>query len=993
MAGSESIFTGANPIAFNPVNALPLFIVQVLIIILLSRFLHLGLGRLRQPMVISEIIGGVILGPTVLGRIPNFHSTIFPADSIPFVTLVANLGLVFFLFMVGLELDLGSLKKNIHRSLAISGAGMVIPFGLGVGVAYALYHLLGTNHDVSFTSFMLFIGVDMAITAFPVLARILTELKLLQTFVGTIALSSAAIDDVTAWCLLALVVAIVNAKSGLIILWVFLCIGGYAIFLFTIGRRLLRRFFVYTNSFENGPSQKVMVVIFILILASAWFTEVIGVHAIFGGFLIGVIIPHDHGLAIAITEKVEDLVSAVFLPLYFALSGLKTNFGDLDSGIVWGMLCLVFSVSCFGKLTGCTFAARLCKLNWRESLTVGFLMNCKGLVELIVLNIGYDAGVINTQIFSMMVLNALIITFMTTPIVVFLYPPRFRRSIDEVENSRRPAKTLDDDIDDRLSFETSDARSLSELLSRPISVLVCLSKMQHVPALMALMKYLNPTSSGELKSPESPTAQQSSTYSKGHPLQTSDVTSVVAHGKAADVEQNEKPPNSPSNSATTPRSYWQDLQIFALRIITLTQRNSAVMKSTEAENTLRNDPLVNMFEAFGQLNDITVHSALSICPSEDFAETLAHNSEQTQVNYAIVPWSGSGGIDEDTTMSLFDQLFSLNPPVPTGTSPHHIQFITEVFLRVPCNVGVFLDRGFQSDPTTDNDVIVRHESTPGLHSQWRMNQMKPRRADGPVHVMVPFFGGADDRAAVYMGLRFAANTNIRVSIVRYMRSMEVTANDVQLEEKDFVEASNQMTIMRGQQLASLPRAALAETNGQTDHSGVSPLNHEMSLYHHQDTALRLQSDQADEMLFHKLFHTAEALERDPKATVFTLEDFPNVSLEMVETSTPLQTAIVRSRNLSSRDLIILGRSKGLGLGHKAELKAMLSGEDSDLNTKQDYQPVSSSGQTDDIGGSAEAPLLARNQNPKYRMLGDAAERFLAANTTTSLIVLQARKQH
>ncbi|KAJ1658043.1 K(+)/H(+) antiporter [Dispira simplex] len=993
MAGSESIFTGANPIAFSPVNVLPLFIIQVLIIILLSRFLHLGLARLKQPMVISEIIGGVILGPTVLGRVPNFHSTIFPADSIPFVTLVANLGLVFFLFMVGLELDLGSLRKNIHRSLAISGAGMVIPFGLGVGVAYALYNLLGTNHDVTFTSFMLFIGVDMAITAFPVLARILTELKLLQTFVGTIALSSAAIDDVTAWCLLALVVAIVNAKSGLIILWVFLCIGGYAVFLFTIGRRLLRRFFVYTNSFENGPNQKVMVMIFILILASAWFTEIIGVHAIFGGFLIGIIIPHDHGLAVAITEKIEDLVSTVFLPLYFALSGLKTNFGDLDRGIVWGMLCLVFAVSCFGKLTGCTFAARLCKLNWRESLTVGFLMNCKGLVELIVLNIGYDAGVINTQIFSMMVLNALIITFMTTPIVHFLYPPRFRRTVDEVDNEKHLAKTLDDDSEHRQSFETTDARSLSELLSRPLSVLVCLSKMQHVPSLMALMKYLNPTSGGESKSCESPSVQESSVQPKGHPLQASDVTSVMTNGKAADVEPDEKTSGSPSDSMTTPHSYWQDLQIFALRIITLTQRNSAVMMSTEAENTLRNDPLVNMFEAFGQLNNISVHSALSVCPSEDFAETLAHNSEQTRVNYAIVPWSGSGGIDEDTTVSLFDHLFSFNPPAPTGTSPHHIQFITEVFLRVPCNVGVFLDRGFQANQTAENDVVVRQETKSGLHSQWRMNLARPRRADGPVHIMVPFFGGADDRAAVYMGLRFAANTNIRVIIVRYMHSTEVTANDVQLEEKDFAEASNQMTIMRGQQLASLPQAALAATAGQTDHSGVSPINHELSLYPHQDTVLRLQSDQADEMLFHKLFHTAEALERDPKATVFTLEDFPNVSLEMVETSTPLQTAIARSRTLTSRDLIILGRSKGLGLGHKAELNTMLSKSGSVSDTNQGYQPVSSSGQMDESSTSTEVPLLARNQNPKYRMLGDAAERFLAANTTTSLIVLQARKRH
>ncbi|KAJ1658044.1 K(+)/H(+) antiporter [Dispira simplex] len=993
MAGGDSIFSGANPVAFSTASTIPLFIVQALIIIFFCRFLHLFLSRINQPLVISEVIGGVLLGPTAMGHISGFHSNIFPKDSLPFLSLVANLGLIFFLFMVGLELDLSAMKRNAHRAIGISLAGMVLPFGLGAAVSYALYTVIGTNKDVSFGSFLLFLGVAMAITAFPVLARILTELKLIRTYVGSLTLSAAAIDDVTSWCLLALVVAILNAKSGIIVLWVLLCVAGFVVFLFLVGRPLLNKFFVYTNSFENGPNQQVMVVIFVLVLASAWFTEIIGVHAIFGGFLIGVIIPHDHGLAVAITEKVEDLITTVFLPLYFALSGLKTNVGDLSSGLTWGYLFLVLTVACLGKVVGCTLAARLTKLNWRESLTVGFLMNCKGLVELIVLNIGYDAGVINTRIFTMMVMMALITTFITTPIVRFLYPLRYQRSIDEMENGNSAVKPITNDDEARPSFETTNARSVAELLSRPLSVLVCLSKMEHMPALMALMQYLNPTTQqgGETVSALGSTGNHVKTID--HSTKETTITSGVPHdNEKGMVDPLEKEFVKAVVETTNFQSHWKGLRIYALRLIALTQRSSAVMMSTEFENTLRMDPLVNMFRTFGLLNNVSVHSALSVCSPEEFPETIAHNSEQTHASYAIVPWSGSGGIDEDATVSIMDYLFSRKAKEFSGTSSQHTQFITDVFLQVPCNVGVYLDRGFNAVNSVNDDVVVHQEAMNTIHSQWNANPMYPEVGNAPVQVMVPFFGGADDRAAVYMGLRFAANTNIRVIIVRYMRSTEVTANDVQLEEKDFAEASNQMTIMRGQQLASLPQTALAATGSQTDHSGVSPINHEMSLYPHQDTVLRLQSDQADEMLFHKLFHTAEALERDPKATVFTLEDFPNVSLEMVETSTPLQTAIARSRTLTSRDLIILGRSKGLGLGHKAELNTMLSKGGSVSDTNQGYQPVSSSGQMDESNPSTEVPLLARNQNPKYRMLGDAAERFLAANTTTSLIVLQNRKE-
>jgi len=218
-----------------------------------------------------------------------------------------------------------------------------------------------------------------------VLARILTELKLLQSSVGTIVLSAGVGNDVVGWILLALTVALVNAGTGLTALYVLLCAVGWVLALIYLVRPafiwVLRR----DGSLENGPSQSMVALTLFLVLASAFFTDIIGVHAIFGGFLIGLICPHERGFAIRLTEKIEDFVSVLFLPLYFALSGLNTNIGLLDDGIVWAYVVGVVAIAFFGKLAGGTIAARVNGLVWRESLTIGVLMSCKGLVELIVL--------------------------------------------------------------------------------------------------------------------------------------------------------------------------------------------------------------------------------------------------------------------------------------------------------------------------------------------------------------------------------------------------------------------------------------------------------------------------------------------------------------------------------------------------------------------------------------------------------------------------------
>ncbi|RKP08247.1 Sodium/hydrogen exchanger family-domain-containing protein, partial [Thamnocephalis sphaerospora] len=480
MAGTDlgGIIGGQNPIHFNSGNPLPLFLVQAAVIIIICRLLQYPLSYLRQPRVIAEVIGGILLGPTALGRIPSFSDNLFPKESLPFINLVANFGLVFFLFLVGLELDPAMLIKSARRTLGISLAGMALPFGAGVGVSYALYWQLDESyHTKGFGGFLLFCGIAMSITAFPVLARILSELSLLKTHVGSITISAAAVDDAVSWCLLALVIAIINAGAPINTVYILLVGIGYVLFLILVVRPLFVRYFLkrFYNP-EIGPSQLVVTAVTLMVFVSAFFTDALGIHAIFGGFVIGVIMPHEGGFAVKLTEKIEDMITIIFLPLYFALSGLNTEIGLLNDGKAWGMVVLVIVVAIGGKVIGCTSVAKLSGMTWREAATVGFLMNCKGLVELIVLNLGLQAGVIDRKVFAILVLMALVTTFITTPIVMALYPPRYWRTVKGITRANSRAASPTGTISGAVNNE----------------LLVCLSRMRQVPAIMQLMRVLAP---------------------------------------------------------------------------------------------------------------------------------------------------------------------------------------------------------------------------------------------------------------------------------------------------------------------------------------------------------------------------------------------------------------------------------------------------------------------------------------------------------------------
>lgn len=397
-------------------------VLQIAVILAVCRVIGTLFRLFHQPRVVGEMFAGILLGPSLLGWLaPNFSAYLFPHPSLGFLNALSQVGVVIFMFLVGLGINPKELKSHGHAAVLTSHVSITAPFVLASFLALYLYPKL-SDDSVKFTSFALFMGAAMSITAFPVLARILSERNALGSRLGTVAIACAAVDDVTGWCILAYIVALIRAAESPSPIWV--TMGGIALFgvIMIYGvRRLLRRFeTIYRQG--GGLSESMMAFMLLLVLGSALCTEALGIHLLFGAFLMGAIMPKENHFVRYVLDRFETITVTMLLPLFFAFTGLRTNIGLLKGQEMWMYCGLIILVATVGKLGGSMLASWLAGMQLREAAGLGTLMNTRGLMELVILNIGLDVKVISPALFSMMVLMALVTTFMTTPLFELICP-------------------------------------------------------------------------------------------------------------------------------------------------------------------------------------------------------------------------------------------------------------------------------------------------------------------------------------------------------------------------------------------------------------------------------------------------------------------------------------------------------------------------------------------------------------------------------------------
>ncbi|KAG8960777.1 K(+)/H(+) antiporter [Tulasnella sp. 419] len=684
-AEQGGIISGDNPTHYNASNPIRLWIIQATIIIAFTQILGLGLKRIRQPRVIAEVIAGIILGPTVMGRIPDFSRRIFPPESLPLLSLVANIGLTLFLFLVGLEID----------------------------------------------------------------------------------------------------------------------------------------------------------------------------------------------------EKIEDIVTILFLPLYFTLSGLRTNLGLLDDGKSWGYIILICTIAFFGKFLGCAGAARFTGFNNREAGAIGVLMSCKGLVELIVLNIGLQAGILDTRVFSMFVFHAIILTFITTPLTVWIYPSRVRKYLSAARDNKHS------------DHEEGSGRQHNTVDGLKTRFTVVLHRMEYLPSLMSLVQFLQPP-----------------------------VPALSAPSSGSSASKEKEPEISSVATDGTPR-----VCIEALRLIELTERTSVTMRSTDLQGLAHRDSIVNIFRTFSLLNKIPVTTNLQVLQMDDFASNVSDHARDTGSDLVIIPWAAGTQVLEENagavaTYNPMEAIFGKQAPEDKATAVLYSQFIRGVFAESPSDVALFFDHGLAAD------------SANGVYGQ---------------HIILPFFGGPDDRLALSFVVQLCTHPAITATIIR------VTKTEPQPELETAL-TTDTVGAAKNEAAASIPANNLTihSTSGFPD-----------TVYPNATTQTRVQSDMADNIAWNK--YAAPATETSPR-TPAIVSALTRVTFEELASPSPLHAIISRTevegqkaRDQSKSLLAVIGRARRLGgESHAQELKVLFAEQNAAA-----------------VGGEVR------------RTLGDVACAFVVSKANTNLLVVQA----
>ena len=403
-----------------------ILLLQLIVILATCRIVGVLFKKIGQPAVIGEIMAGILLGPSVLGYfLPGVSAMLFPEESLVFIKILSQFGLILFMYIIGMELDLSVVRKRFQDTVLISHASTVVPFFLGLLMAFYIYEAYA-NEETQFLTFAFFVGISLSITAFPVLARIIQERGMTRTHLGTISLASAANGDITAWCLLAAVIAYAQAGTMNSAIYNVLFSLVYIAIMLWMVRPVLR---IIGDLHHNREvvSKPLVALMFFILLLSSYMTEILGLHALFGAFVAGMVMPENLKFRKILNEKVEDVSLALFLPLFFVYTGLQTKIGLIQGSEMW-ILCGVFIlVAVVGKFGGTLVAARFSNESWKNSLYMGAFMNTRGLIQLVVLSIGLELNIISPVVFVMMVLMTLVTTFMTMPLIS-LINVFFRRS-------------------------------------------------------------------------------------------------------------------------------------------------------------------------------------------------------------------------------------------------------------------------------------------------------------------------------------------------------------------------------------------------------------------------------------------------------------------------------------------------------------------------------------------------------------------------------------
>ncbi|QLG74780.1 hypothetical protein HG535_0H01060 [Zygotorulaspora mrakii] len=657
MASSTGgVISGHNPFVYNSGSPITLFLFQACLILATCNLIHIPFSKLRQPKVISEVIAGVVLGPTVLGQIPNFTDTVFPSSSIPGLNLTANLGIILFMFFLGLEVDTGFIKRHLKKALAIGLVTLAIPFGCGCLLAIPLFHEYSNKdpnaRQIKFTVFMVFIAVSLAVTAFPVLCRILNELRLIKDRAGIIVLAAGIVNDIVGWILLALSVILSSASSNPInTVYILLCTMGWFLLYSYPLKYVLRWILIRTHELDRTqPSPMATMFILFIMFISAYFTDIIGVHPIFGAFIAGLIVPRENNYVIKLAERMEDIPNIVLIPLYFAVAGLNVDLTLLNEGRDWGYVFASIGIAISSKILSGSVAAHLTGLFWRESAAVGVLMSCKGIVEIVVLTVGLNAEIIDQKIFGMFILMALVSTFVTTPLTLIIYPESYRMDLQTYLNKEEqgveqsaPENILKDN--ESQSYPKNNMSSFQDVKNFHITQVINITNT--VETVSSSLEFLNHMTYGKWKVHSEPITLPAKVASRSSSLSASTVK--PNHNKIKKLariwSRKDEDETVLSVIEESPYGFELEIPLKAIHLRLLTERTADLLQSSSISNddphyTANSDSLLQIFNIFSRLSQTEFSSEVVFSTMREKATNIV-SLDMKASDLVLLPLKGA----------------------------------------------------------------------------------------------------------------------------------------------------------------------------------------------------------------------------------------------------------------------------------------------------------------------------------------------------------------